>query len=48
MLCPGFSNIEVGEIDKAVGTDINVCIARSDSSPATRVSVGKMQKENLL
>ncbi|MCP4180946.1 MAG: hypothetical protein GY756_24550 [bacterium] len=47
MLCPGFTNIEAGEIDKAVGDKINVCIARCDSSMATMTAVEKMQKENL-
>ena len=47
MLCPGFNNIEVAEIDKAVGEEINVCIARCDSSSATMIATGKMQKEKL-
>jgi hypothetical protein len=48
LLCPAFNNIEAGEIDIAVGKEINVCVSRCDTSPATMVTLGKMQKENLL
>jgi hypothetical protein len=48
MLCPGFTNIDVAEIDKATGNEVSVCVARNDNGPATFVTVKALQKEGIM
>ncbi|MCP4178981.1 MAG: hypothetical protein GY756_14565 [bacterium] len=48
ILCAGFTNIEVGEIDKATGENINVSVVRNDSSPSTMAAREKMKEAGII
>jgi len=43
LLCPGFTNRDVGEIAEAVGEGVGVCVARCDG-PSSRVSLAAMKR----
>jgi hypothetical protein len=43
VLCPGFSNLEVAEIQKAVEGKAAVCVARGDG-PGAKITMAAMEK----
>ena len=38
LLCPGFTNTDIAEIDEVVGPDVSVCVARGDNPGNESVS----------
>ena len=42
LLCPGFTNSDIAEIDEAVGTGCSVCVARGDG-PGGRIAMQAMK-----
>jgi hypothetical protein len=44
MLCPGFTNRDIGEIAEVVGERIGVCVARCDG-PGSRIAMEAMKRE---
>jgi Family of unknown function (DUF6506) len=44
LLCPGFTNKDIADIQAAVGKDVGVNVARGDP-PSTRIAVEVMARE---
>ncbi|MHB8895690.1 MAG: DUF6506 family protein [Candidatus Geothermincolia bacterium] len=44
LLCPGFTNVDIAELDVAVGETCGISVARGDP-PSSRIAVEVMKKE---
>jgi len=44
LLCPGFTNKDIAELDVAVGDSCGISVSRGDA-PSTRIAVEVMKKE---
>jgi hypothetical protein len=43
LLCPGFTNKDIGELSQVLGPNVSICVARGDG-PSGRVAAEAMKK----